>query len=277
MNQKDDKILQSQVDQVAINPKNPKLQKAKTKLRKQLQNAKTAAVAKSPALPVSRKNPIAKDPIQDHPLDRQLKILAKATTHLHNRVNISKVRQSIKTKNLNGKRITMKTLINQTVSKTTEVEIDHVENVEVEEAIDSLKIDREVISINGTTTEAREETSRAKMMTEEIQTIVSTTMIVKEASTVAVKENETSTPTETTKIVTTETTRATITTTAETTTAIQETTILQKTTSKKTACYSLATKRASTTKTWTIDDKHIHLLRKYGEWPQLNLFLKRNK
>jgi hypothetical protein len=154
----------------------------------------------------------------------------------------------------------MKTLINQTVSKTTEVGIDHVENVEVEEAID-----REVILINGTTTEARDETSEAKMMTEEIQTIVSTTTIVKEASTVAAKKGETTTPTETTKIATTETTTATITTTVETTTTIQETTILQKTTAKKTACYSLATKRASTTKKWTIDDEHVHLLRKYGE------------
>jgi hypothetical protein len=83
------------VDQVARNPKNPKLQKAKTKLRKQPQNAKIAVVAKSPALPVSRKNPIAKDPIQDHQQDPQQKILAKAATHLHNRVNIIKVRQSI--------------------------------------------------------------------------------------------------------------------------------------------------------------------------------------
>jgi hypothetical protein len=143
----------------------------------------------------------------------------------------------------------MKTLINQTISKTTEVGIDHVENVVVEEAID-----REVISINGTATEARDETSEAKMMTEEIQTIVSTTTIAKEASTVAAKKDETSTPTETTKIATTETTTVTITTTVETTTTIQETTILQKTTAKKTACYLLATERASTTKTWTIDD-----------------------
>jgi hypothetical protein len=143
----------------------------------------------------------------------------------------------------------MKTLINQTVSKTTEVGIDHVENVVVEEAID-----REVISINGTATEARDETSEAKMMTEEIQTIVSTTTIAKEASIVAVKEGETTTPTETTKIATTETTTATITTTAETITTIQERRILQKTTAKKTACYSLATKQASTTKKWTIDD-----------------------
>jgi hypothetical protein len=145
----------------------------------------------------------------------------------------------------------MKTLINQTISKTTEVGIDHVENVE---EIDSLKTDREVISINGTTTKARDETSEGKTMTEEIQTIVSTTTIAKEASTVAAKKDETSTPTETTKIATTETTTVTITTTVETTTTIQETTILQKTTAKKTACYLLATERASTTKTWTIDD-----------------------
>jgi hypothetical protein len=257
MNQKDAKILLNQVAQVATNLKNPKLQKAKNKSSKQLQNVKIAVVAKSPALPVSRKSPVMQDPIQGHPQDLQPKILTKAATHLQNQVNLSKVRQRLRTKNLNGKRITMKTPISQTVSKITEVDIDHMEIVGVEGAIDSLKIVKEVISTSGTTTEAREETSEAETMTEEVQTIGLTTMIGKEALTAAGKEAETSTTTETTRIETREITTVTITTTAETTT-IQETTKTTKT-KRKMACYSLTVRRASTTKTWTIDHCKIYL------------------